>query len=99
PTTRNFEVRNPNLNGRALGAVPGLEGSGVVVSRFSRDGVVAVAHPETRLQMGDILHAVGPEAGLDALRVVIGAEAGVDLKTLPGSVVNRRLIVTKSAMF
>ncbi len=99
PTTRNFEVRNPNLNGRTLGTVPGLPGSGVVVSRFSRDGVVAVAHPDTRLQLGDILHAVGPEAGLETLRVVIGSEAGVDLKTIPGTVINRRLIVTKSAMF
>ncbi|MDF3058811.1 MAG: permease [Rariglobus sp.] len=99
PTTRNFEVRNPNLSGRTLGTVPGLEGSGVVVSRFSRGGAVAVAHPDTRLQLGDILHAVGPEAGLESLRVVIGSEAGVDLKTLPGTVTNRRLIVTKPAMF
>ncbi len=99
PTTRNFEVRNPNIVDRTLGEVPGLAGSGVVVSRFSRDGVVAVARPETRLQLGDILHVVGPERGLEDFRVVIGAETGVDLKSLPGPVVNRRLLVTKSAMF
>ena len=96
PATRNFEVRNPNLVGRALGRVPGLAGSGVVVSRFSRGGRVAVAQPDTVLQLGDILHAVGPEEGLDGLRVVVGAEARVDLKTAPGNVTNRRLIVTKS---
>jgi len=96
PATRNFEVRNPNLVGRALGKVPGLTGSGVVVSRFSRGGAVAVAQPETMLQLGDILHAVGPEEGLDGLRVVVGAEAHVDLKTAPGPVTNRRLIVTKT---
>lgn len=99
PATRNFEVRNPNLIGRELNTVPGLADSGVVISRFSRDGAVAVARPDTKLQLGDILHVVGPEAGLDTLRVVIGSEAGVDLKALPGSVINRRLIVTKSAMF
>lgn len=99
PATRNFEVRNPNLVGRALGKVPGLAGSGVVVSRFSRGGVVEVAKPETLLRLGDILHAVGPEEGLDELRVVVGADAGVDLKSLPGSVTNRRLIVTRSDVF
>jgi putative transport protein len=99
PATRNFEVRNANLVGRALGRVPGLVGSGVVVSRFSRGGVVEVARPETLLQLGDILHAVGPEEGLDELRVVVGAEAGVDLKVVPGAVTNRRLIVTHSAVF
>ncbi len=99
PATRNFEVRNPNLVGRALGKVPGLASSGVVVSRFSRGGVVEVARPETLLRQGDILHAVGPEEGLDELRVVVGADAGVDLKSLPGSVANRRLIVTHSSVF
>ena len=99
PATRNFEVRNPNLVGRALGKVPGLAGSGVVVSRFSRGGVVEVAKPETLLRLGDILHAVGPEEGLDELRVVVGADAGVDLKSLPGSITNRRLIVTRSDVF
>lgn len=99
PATRNFEVRNPNLVGRPLGKVPGLAGSGVVVSRFSRGGVVEVAKPETLLRLGDILHAVGPEEGLDELRVVVGADAGVDLKALPGSVTNRRLIVTRSDIF
>ena len=96
PVTRNFEVRNPNLSGRALGKVPGLAGSGVVISRFSRGGIVAVAQAETTLQLGDILHAVGPEEGLDALRVVVGAETHVDLKTAPGTVTSRRLIVTKT---
>lgn len=96
PATRNFEVRNANLVGRPLGKVPGLAGSRVVVSRFSRDGKVEVAKPETLLRMGDILHAVGPEEGLDELRVVVGAEAGVDLKVLPGPVTNRRLLVTRS---
>jgi putative transport protein len=99
PATRNFEVRNPNLVGRALSRVPGLGGSGVVVSRFSRGGVVDVARPDTLLRLGDILHAVGPEEGLDELRVVVGADAGVDLKSLPGSITNRRLIVTRSEMF
>ncbi len=97
--TRNFEVRNANLVGRPLGKVPGLAGSGVVVSRFSRAGVVEVARPDALLQLGDILHAVGTEAGLDELRVVVGTEAGVDLKVLPGAVTNRRLIVTRSAVF
>ncbi|MDI1248855.1 MAG: putative transporter [Lacunisphaera sp.] len=99
PATRNFEVRNPNLVGRALGKVPGLANSGVIVSRVSRGGVVDVARADTLLRQGDILHAVGPEEGLDELRVVVGADAHVDLKAMPGSVTNRRLIVTHSSVF
>ena len=98
PTGKNLEVRNANLVGMRISAIPGLAGSGVVVSRFSRGGVVAVARPETELALGDVLHAVGPEIGLDSLRVVVGAEARVDLKSLPGNVVNRRLLVSKGAV-
>jgi putative transport protein len=98
PSGRNFEVRNANLAGLRIEQIPGLAGSGVVVSRFSRDGVVAVARPGTVLALGDVLHAVGPEDGLDALRVVVGADAGVDLKALPGAVVNRRVLVTQGAV-
>lgn len=99
PATRNFEVRNANLAGCAIGRIPGLAGSGVVVSRFSRGGVVAVARPETTLREGDILHAVGPEEGLEALRIVVGREASVDLKAVPGTVTNSRLIITRSSVF
>ena len=98
PSGRNLEVRNANLAGRRIDAIPGLAGSGVVVSRFSRNGVVAVARPETTLAPGDVLHAVGPAEALDALRVVVGADAGVDLKALPGDVTNRRLLVTQGAV-
>lgn len=99
PATRNFEVRNANLVGCAIGKIPGLAGSGVVVSRFSRGGVVEVARPETTLREGDILHAVGPEEGLEALRIVVGREAAVDLKAVPGTVTNSRLIITRSTVF
>lgn len=98
PTGRSLEVRNANLVGMRIDSIPGLAGSGVVVSRFSRSGVVAVARSETTLALGDVLHAVGPAAGLDALRVVVGADAGVDLKALPGDVTNRRLLVTQGAV-
>ncbi|MDO8543360.1 MAG: putative transporter [Opitutaceae bacterium] len=99
PSARNFEVRNANLVGLPIGRVPGLQGSGVVISRFSRDGHVELARPETALRLGDVVHAVGPEDGLEALRIVVGADASVDLKTLPGPVTNRRLIVTRSDVY
>ncbi len=98
PTGRSLEVRNANLVGRRIDAIPSLRGSHVVVSRFSRAGIVDVARPETELALGDVLHVVGPEDEVDALRVVVGAEAGVDLKSVPGRVSNRRLLVTKTAV-
>jgi putative transport protein len=98
PSGRNFEVRHPNLIGQRLDTLPGLVNAGVVISRFSRGGLVTLARPETELALGDVLHAVGPADALDSLRVVVGEETGVDLKALPGNVINRRLLVTQSAV-
>lgn len=99
PTTRNFEVKNPNLDGHTLGELGALTGAGVVVSRVSHAGRIEVARPDLRLASGDIVHAVGPVAALDALRILVGPETEIDLKKVPGPVVNRRLIVTQSAVF
>jgi putative transport protein len=92
PEARNFEVRNPNLDGCLLSKIPGI--SGVVVSRISRDGHAEIARQEARVKIGDLLHAVGIPKKLEELRIVVGAESPVDVKTLPGMVSNRRLIVT-----
>jgi len=96
PSTRNLEVQNPNLAGIPLGKVPGLAAMQVVVSRVSRGGKVELARPETELHIGDILLAVGPEHDLDALRIIVGAEVGFDLRAVPGPLTTRRLIVTQS---
>lgn len=98
PSGRSLEVRNANLVGLRLDSVPGLADSGVVVSRLSRGGVVSLARPDTLLELRDVLHAVGPAAGLDSLRVVVGADAGVNLQTEPGAVINRRVLVTQGAV-
>src|SRR5678816_3113878 len=70
----NLEVRNANLDGLSLRDVPGLETSGVVVSRMTQGGQAVSARPETVLKLGDVLHAVGPKAELDKLRLIVGEE-------------------------
>jgi putative transport protein len=94
---RSLEVTNPNLAGLALERVPNLAGSGIAVSRVYRGGALEVARPDTRLELGDVLLAVGTPAALDDLRVVVGRESAVDLAALPGPLTSRRLIVTRAA--
>jgi len=93
----NLEVANPNLVGMALEKVPLLAGSGLVVSRIWHEGTLQVPRPETRLQLGDVLLAVGRREDLDALRIVVGRESTLDLRSLPSAITTRRLIVTRTA--
>lgn len=92
----NLEVSNPNLNGIALGNLPTLAGSGVVISRVLKGEQPRVAQADTVLSTGDVLLAVGPQAKLDELKVIVGHESKVDLRQIPSDITTRRLVVTKS---
>ena len=92
----NLEVANPNLVGLPLEKVPMLSGSTLVVSRIWHDGALHVPRPDTKLELGDVLLAVGPPDELDALRVVVGKESDLDLRTMPSAITSKRLIVTRT---
>jgi putative transport protein len=92
----NLEVANPNLVGLPLERVPLLSGSTLVVSRIWHDGALRVPRPDTKLELGDVLLAVGPQDELDALRVVVGKESELDLRTMPSAITSKRVIVTRT---
>ena len=96
----NLVVENRNLDGLALGGVPGRRETGVVISRIRRAGEreVHTATEETVLRQGDVILAVGTAAGLEQFRRVVGRQAEVDLTREPGNVTSRRIIVTRKAV-
>ncbi|HET7294621.1 MAG TPA: putative transporter [Vicinamibacteria bacterium] len=96
PARANLEVANPNLAGMSLERVP-LAQSGIVVSRILHEGTLQVPRPDTKLALGDVLLAIGTREELDALRVVVGKESDLDLRSLPSALTTRRLIVTRAA--
>ncbi len=93
----NLEVSNPNLEGVALKDVPVLSGGegGPVVSRIFQDGQLSVPQPETKLKLGDVLLAVGTPDELNRLRMVIGKESSMDLRTQPSTITTKRIVVTR----
>ncbi|BCW97290.1 MAG: putative transport protein [Armatimonadota bacterium] len=98
PSNANLQVTNPNLDGLRIRDIPGLAESGVVISRILHEGKLEVAHPETVMRLGDVLHAVGPEKKLRQLQLIVGSESDVDLKEMPSSLIIRRLVVTRRAV-
>jgi putative transport protein len=90
-----LRVKNPDLDGIALGKIPGLEAARVVVSRLGREGSVRVARPEDRLRLDDVLLAVGPAEGLEQARRIIGEATDVDLRETEGPLGSQRILVTR----
>ena len=93
--TMNIELRNPNLVGLKLSRVPTLADSGVVISRVMQGGRATVARGDTVLSRGNVLLAVGLASKLDELKLIVGAEAAIDVKSVPGDVLPRRIVVTR----
>lgn len=91
-----LEVRNSNLDGLPVFAIPSLAGSSVVISRLMSHDKTTVPMRDTPVHVGDILHAVGRREELDRFRLVVGAESPVRVTRLSDNLTTRRILVTKS---
>lgn len=89
----NLKICNPGLSGQKLSSLVNACG-GIVVSRLLRGGTLSVPTPDTRLERDDCLLVVGKKECLEKARMLTGAEAGTDLRTLEGPITARRMIVT-----
>ena len=100
PQRASLRVDNPNLDGVAIRAVPGLGDDGAVVSRIRRrdDAEVRSATGETLLHVGDVILAVGTPEQLERATLSIGTRVDEDLRKAPGNIVAKRVIVTHKDM-
>jgi putative transport protein len=92
----NLEVRNPDLDGIPVSQIVSMVGEGVVISRLAR-GLRAqeVPRAETKVRIGDRIHAVGAPEMLEKLKSVVGVEIAVDLTEKRSEFTSRRIIVTR----
>lgn len=94
----NIEITNPNLESKKLSDIPTFGEGEVVISRVWHSNLLHSARPDLPIQLGDILLAVGPKDGLEALRLIVGRESNVDLREMPGDVVVQRAFVTQPSI-
>jgi putative transport protein len=91
-----IEVTNSNLDGVALGAIPGLDNEKVIVSRVLKNGQLHLARTETIVNQGDVLLAVGAQEELAKLRLIVGQPRfDLNLREMSGDIVWRHFVATK----
>ena len=95
--TLDVEVAEPRWQGQILRHLPGFEEGAVTASRLRRRGVLQVPHDTTRLEIGDVLHLVGPSDKLAEAQAQIGPEFLTPLTTKGTDITWERLIVTREA--
>lgn len=93
--TRNFVVKNPGVMGHALVDVLHLHRDpGFVVSRVQHGGAIQVARPDTLLEQGDIVVAVGDDEGLERAEQIFGAPSDAHIEFDRSELDFRRMFVS-----
>ncbi|TWU08125.1 putative transporter [Stieleria varia] len=91
-------VDNPHLGEMEFAQIPGMEETGVRISRIKRAGenVVHGATEQTVLRPNDLVQVVGTRSGLERFTPLIGQPSDSDLMTETGDADFRRIAVTES---
>ncbi len=69
---RRMVVTREDLTGKSLGELRLEYGDDVTITRVQRQDIEIVAHPQLKLQFGDVIQAVGHEENLARVERVIG---------------------------
>jgi len=85
---------NPDLAGLALAKLPGMEHGDVVASRLLRQSKLRVPHATTWIEVGDVLHLVGPHERLMEIAAAIGVIHEQALTTKGTDISWERIVVT-----
>ena len=84
--------------GRALGQIPGFDRGDVVCSRLLRGGLLRVPHDTTWIEIGDVLHLVGPHHRLMEIASQFGAIHESALTTKGTELTWERIVVTSDGV-
>ncbi len=91
---RTLVVTNPNLDGIALGTIPGRVEAGVTISRIRHGEETLVASDSTVVHLDDRIAVVGTAMALENFTRVVGHSCDEDLTASVGTISYRRVIVT-----
>ncbi len=92
--TLDVVMSRAELADRSISQLPGLARGDVVVSRLMRDGQLRVPHDTTWVEVGDVLHLVGPRGRLDEVAAAIGEVHDTPLTTKGTDLTWERIVVT-----
>lgn len=97
--TRNFSVRNPGIVGKTIEELDLLyPNGGFRISRVQRHGVTEVAVTTTRLEVEDVVVAVGDDDGLKRAEAVFGVSVSTQVERDRSDIDYRRITVSNKAV-
>jgi len=92
----NINVENKNLDNTMIKDIPAIDKLNIIVTRIKKNGKIYLANPNTVLNIGDIILAVGKEKNLIEFSKIVGSISKEDLKKETSSnITHTRVVVSK----
>lgn len=96
--SRPIIVENKNLSGIKITQIPAIDDLNIIITRIKRGDEIFLALPDTKINEGDIILAVGKKENLDEFEKIVGKTINVDLKKESRRIINTRVIVTNKSI-
>lgn len=93
-TNRTLVVENPNLNNIKICDIPALDELNIIITRIKKNKDTMVALPDTVVNTGDRILAVGRKNNLDEFEKIVGKKSDEDLIKETQRILNTRVVVT-----
>jgi putative transport protein len=90
-----FRITNPNCAGRTVDELQSLKLSRAVLCRIKHAGQVGSVRPETKLELGDTVLAVGTPVELAKLETLLGDVVVEPMQDPTGVVTSEQLLVSR----
>ncbi|NQU88579.1 MAG: transporter [Mariniphaga sp.] len=95
---KNFIVENDNIDGKSIGELRIRYITNAVISRVVKDGHAHIPTPQTVLNHGDLIKAVGTAEALESIKLLIGHETDQEIGLDPEYDVNTVLVTNKEVV-
>ncbi len=90
-----FRVKNPTVFGKSLSKLQVRSMTGAVISRLIHDGKMVIPKAKTPLRENDLVKAVGTDASLEQLALLVGERTEIELPVEQDQVVESLLVTNK----
>jgi putative transport protein len=96
PLSIHIKLENKQLIGQPLRQIFKMLNEPVIISRMFHKGAIITPTPDTVLSDGDVMQFVAPKKLMEKVKILVGSESDMNLRTEPDSdLISRQIVVTR----
>ena len=95
PISIHIRLENKQLIGQPIRQIIQMLSEPVIISRMYHDGAIITPTPDTIMSEGDVMQVVASKKLMEKVKLLVGSESDMNLRTEPSSdLISRQIVVT-----